>query len=242
MVQDNNNSKPETGERSAIFPLPPNLPIAFCTLDTEGYILLMSDFAIQMMGYPSEKLIGRKLSDLFCFSSHYAGQQNSGGFPESFKNAECEMKTIRGDGEVIWIKGVFRAVLDESDHVMSYFVHLVDVTEVKMLERYVQQLTKKTEHYNYSINPNAEMVYSVLRSNQIYEQYLDGLADAIRGPITNISLRLHLLENDGSVESYRHVQILREQFHHVKAILKDLLKFVDVAKTSSHMNANRYQI
>lgn len=242
MSQQNGNFQPKPGGGSAIFPLPPNLPIAFCTLDTQGYILLLSEYAIQMLGYPSEKLIGRKLSELFHLSDEEARSQNGHWTPEPIDEASYEMHLIAGDGEPLWIRGMFQAVYNASNEIVSYFVHLLDITEIKLLKSYVEELTSKSEHSVYSVNPNAELVYSVLRANQIYEQYLDGLTDAIRGPITNISLRLHMLENDGSLESYRHVQILREQFHQVKAIVKDLLNFVDVTKNSTHMHiSDRYK-
>ena len=114
-------------------------PSMYFMVDGEGTVLSVNRFGCQQLGYGVEELLGGSILRVFHESEHEAVRKNldtclrSLGVPMSW-----ELRKVRKDGSVIWVRETAQAVLNESGMPVVLIV-CEDVTAVKEAERALRE-------------------------------------------------------------------------------------------------------
>jgi PAS domain S-box-containing protein len=124
-------------------------PAMLHSIDTNGCLLSVSDYWVEVMGYDREEVIGQKLTDFFIESSRLYAEETV--FPEFFKTGFCKdipYQFVKKNGDIIDI--LLSAISDrdvEGKPVRSLAVS-IDVTERKLAEQALRQAQDELRHYS----------------------------------------------------------------------------------------------
>jgi PAS domain S-box-containing protein len=124
-------------------------PAMLHSIDTNGRLVSVSDYWIEVLGYDREEVIGRKLTDFFTESSRRYAEETV--FPEFFKTGFCKdipYQFIKKNGDIIDI--LLSAISDrevEGKPVRSLAVS-IDVTERKRAEEALKRAEKELRRYS----------------------------------------------------------------------------------------------
>jgi PAS domain S-box-containing protein len=126
-----------------------NTPAMLHSIDTNGCLVSVSDYWVEVMGYDREAVIGRKLTDFFTVSSRLYAEETV--FPEFFKTGFCKdipYQFVKKNDDVIDI--LLSAISDrdvEGKPVRSLAVS-IDVTERKRAEEALRQAQDELRRYS----------------------------------------------------------------------------------------------
>jgi diguanylate cyclase (GGDEF)-like protein/PAS domain S-box-containing protein len=118
-------------------------PSMFFTIETNGSVVAVNNFAIQQLGYSADALVGMPFSGLYASADWQELQQHlqtSLGNPEHLHR--WELKMLRKGGEAVWIRHTAR-VVDDVDGVRRIFVVCEDITEAHALS---ERLSYQARH------------------------------------------------------------------------------------------------
>ncbi len=124
-------------------------PAMLHSIDTNGRLVSVSDYWLEILGYDREEVIGRNLTDFFTESSRRYAEETV--FPEFFKTGFCKdisYQFVKKNGEIIDI--LLSAISDrevEGKPVRSLAVS-IDVTERKRAEEALKRADKELRHYS----------------------------------------------------------------------------------------------
>lgn len=109
-------------------------PAMFFTVDVGGKILSVNQFGADQLGYKVEELVGQSVLNVFYEQDKLTAQQNLTAWlrnPEQI--APCELRKVRKDGTLLWVKELARVVRD-SDGRPVVLIVCEDVTKSKQME------------------------------------------------------------------------------------------------------------
>jgi PAS domain S-box-containing protein len=124
-------------------------PAMLHSIDTNGRLVSVSDYWLEILGYDREEVIGRKLTDFFTESSRRYAEETV--FPEFFKTGFCKdipYQFIKNNGDIIDI--LLSAISDrevEGKPVRS-LAFSMDVTERKRAEEALKRAEKELRRYS----------------------------------------------------------------------------------------------
>lgn len=113
-------------------------PMICLTTGAEGTILSANEFGAQQLGYSSEELVGRSLSDLLYEEDQEIGMRHIRRcLREPSRIAHGEFRKIRKDGSLLWVRETVRATQTNGE--MVVFVICEDITEEKRTRRALEE-------------------------------------------------------------------------------------------------------
>jgi PAS domain S-box-containing protein len=124
-------------------------PAMLHSIDTNGRLVSVSDYWIEILGYERREVIGRKLTDFFTEPSRCYAEETV--IPEFFKSGFCKdipYQFIKKNGEVVDV--LLSAITDQpaaGQPVRSLAVS-IDVTERNRAEEALQQAQQELRRYS----------------------------------------------------------------------------------------------
>ena len=122
-----------------------NTPMMMHSIDGGGYLLAVSDFWLETLGYTREEVIGRKLTDFFTEKSRDLAEETV--LPHFFEVGSVKdipYQLVRKNGEVIDVLISAKSVRDENGKILHSMAGIIDITERKKAEEESQRLA----HYD----------------------------------------------------------------------------------------------
>ncbi len=114
-------------------------PAMYFTVDISGKILSVNQFGADQLGYKVEELVGQSVLEVFYEEDKSTAQQNLAAWlqnPEQI--APCELRKVRKDGTLLWVKELPRVVRD-SDGRQVVLIVCEDITKSKEMEEALRQ-------------------------------------------------------------------------------------------------------
>ena len=126
-----------------------NTPAMLHSIDTEGRLLSVSDYWVEIMGYSREEILGRPLTDFLTADSMKHAREDV--FPAFFRNGYCKdiaYQLVKKNGEIIdvLLSGIADRNPDGTIH-RSLAVS-IDVTERKKAEEALRVAKEALSHYS----------------------------------------------------------------------------------------------
>ena len=124
-------------------------PAMLHSIDRNGYLVSVSDYWAEVMGYEKKDVVGKRLTDFFTEASRKHAEQNV--FPLFFKDGFCKdvpYKFVKKNGEIIDI--LLSAISDRKEDgqpVRSLAVSM-DVTERKRAEEALNRAKEELSRYS----------------------------------------------------------------------------------------------
>jgi len=143
-------------------------PAMLHSIDTNGRLVSVSDYWLEILGYTRDEVIGRKLTDFFTDSSrHYAEETVIPGFFQTGFCKDIPYQFVKKNGDIIDI--LLSAVSDRATAgrpVRSLAVS-IDVTERKRAEEALQQAQQELQRYSRDlerqVRKRTEEITSILK-------------------------------------------------------------------------------
>ncbi len=132
-------------------------PAMLHSIDKEGYLVSVSDYWSEVMGYEKKDVVGKRLTDFFTATSREHAESNI--FPQFFKTGYCKdvpYQFIKKNGEIIDV--LLSAISDRKEDglaVRSLAVS-IDVTERKRAEGSLQESLRQVEAYSKALKKELE--------------------------------------------------------------------------------------
>jgi PAS domain S-box-containing protein len=124
-----------------------NNPTIYLMVDATGTILSVNPFGAEQLGYRVEELIGSSVQDLAHEADRETVQRNTIICLEQLGRAmSWELRTIRKDGEVLWLRQTARAMLIKTRPVV--LIVCEDVTESKRAAEALREAQMELAHIN----------------------------------------------------------------------------------------------
>ncbi len=115
-----------------------NNPTMYFMVDAGGKVLAVNPFGAEQLGYTVDELIGQPVLNVFYESDRAAVQSNFALCVKRLgQSMSWELRKVRKDGSVVWVRETARAVLRENDPVV--LVACEDITERKIAEERVRE-------------------------------------------------------------------------------------------------------
>ncbi|MCI0695683.1 PAS domain S-box protein [candidate division KSB1 bacterium] len=114
-------------------------PAMYFTIDVGGKILSVNQFGADQLGYKVEELVGQSVLNVFYEEDKSTAQQNLTAWlqnPEQI--APCELRKVRKDGAIVWVKELARVVRDSAGRPVVLIV-CEDITKSKQMEEALLQ-------------------------------------------------------------------------------------------------------
>ncbi|RLC15946.1 MAG: hypothetical protein DRI24_09645 [Deltaproteobacteria bacterium] len=124
-------------------------PAMLHSIDRDGYIVSVSDYWADVMGYEKKDVVGRRLTEFFTDTSRNHAEQNI--FPQFFKIGFCKdvpYQFVKKNGEFIDI--LLSAISDrkEDDQPVRSLAVSIDVTERKRAEEALTRAKEELSRYS----------------------------------------------------------------------------------------------
>lgn len=118
-------------------------PSIYFTIDSELIILSVNQFGAELLGYKVPELIGQPLSLVFYEKDREFATQNLKHTLENHGQVfHWELRKVRKDGSMLWVKETARAVKESDENVVIYTV-CEDITDRKKAEEALKESEKK---------------------------------------------------------------------------------------------------
>lgn len=118
-------------------------PSIYFTVDSELMILSVNQFGAELLGYKVHELIGQPLSLVFYDKDREFAAQNLKHTLENHgKVFHWELRKVRKDNSMLWVKETARAVKESDENVVIYTV-CEDITDRKKAEEALKESEKK---------------------------------------------------------------------------------------------------
>ncbi|MDJ0856492.1 MAG: PAS domain S-box protein [Desulfobacterales bacterium] len=143
-------------------------PAMLHSIDSEGFLLSVSDFWLQVMGYRRDEIIGRQLTDFFTESSRVFAERSV--IPNFFRTGSCQdvpYQFRKANGEVIDVLLSAVAERDGEGRPVRSLAVSIDVTERNRAERALQlaqeELGRYTRGLEKQVQERTREITSILR-------------------------------------------------------------------------------
>ncbi|MGH7600174.1 MAG: PAS domain S-box protein, partial [bacterium] len=114
-------------------------PAMYFTVAGDGKILSVNQFGADQLGYKAEELVGQSVLNVFYEEDKATAQQNLAAWLQNSEQVPpCELRKVRKDGTIVWVKELARVVQD-SDGRPVVLVVCEDITKNKQMEEALQQ-------------------------------------------------------------------------------------------------------
>jgi PAS domain S-box-containing protein len=220
-------------DNSAHAALPQQLPVAYSVLDSFGKIRSITNYGAKLLGWSAEALIGRTLSDLSSSASDKERTRETLIWKQSNNEeyGENDLEVLRPDGQLIWIRVTLHPIYTSSHHIQGFYACFLDITELQAEHDRFRGLTDHIEHHLIERTQSLmEIIEKVRQQNRHYIQFCHDMVHEIRTPLTNMILRLHLLEHGSDLDRAQHQAVLRQQIKYLGQLIDDISVF---AKTQT---------
>jgi PAS domain S-box-containing protein len=115
-----------------------NNPTMYFMVDAGGTIMAVNPFGTEQLGYTVNELIGQPVLSVFCEFDREAVQRNVAQCLKQLgQSMSWELRNVRKDGSVLWVRETARAVLRGDDRVI--LIACEDITERKIAEEKIRQ-------------------------------------------------------------------------------------------------------
>lgn len=120
-------------------------PMMMHSIDTDGCLIAVSDFWLEVLGYTRGEVVGRKLSDFFTDKSReFAEETIMPCFLEVGSVKEIPFQMVKKNGEIIDVLISANSERDANGKILHSMGAVVDITERKKAEDEVERLA----HYD----------------------------------------------------------------------------------------------
>ncbi|MCG3118296.1 MAG: Sporulation kinase E [bacterium] len=117
-------------------------PSMYFTVDPAGQVLSVNRFGAEQLGYTAEELIGQSVLKAFCADDHQRVLQQLAECAQHLRQVfHWEIRKVRKDGSILWVKEDARAVQDNDGHMIILIV-CEDLTEQKLAEAALRESEK----------------------------------------------------------------------------------------------------
>ena len=124
-----------------------NNPTMYFMVDKMGTILSVNPFGAEQLGYEVDELIGRAVQEIFHEEDREAVQSNTAiCFEELGQAKSWELRKIRKNGDVIWVRETARATM--IDNHPSLLIVCEDITEGKRVSEALREARIQLTHAN----------------------------------------------------------------------------------------------
>jgi PAS domain S-box-containing protein len=153
-----------------------NNPTMYFMVDATGTIMSVNPFGAEQLGYTAEELIGRPVQNIFHEADRVAVQRNAAICLEQLGRAmSWELRKLRKDGEVLWVRETARAMLMKNRPVV--LIVCEDITERKRAESLTGQVFESSPDGICVVGQD----YRYQRVNPVHERNLGMPAERIVG-------------------------------------------------------------
>jgi len=198
-----------------------NAPIAMCIVGLDGQYLQVNSRFLRFGGYEHDEIVRMRFQDItaerFCESDSLARSKLLSG---EISHYSSEKQYIHKLGHSVWGQISVSIVRDINGDPLYFVSQVQDITELKQT---LQQLQSKTRELS--------------RSNEELEQFAFVVAHDLREPLRMISSFIGLmresLERHFDEESLEYYQIVIESTKRLDQMIKDLLAFCTLDRTSN---------
>ena len=124
-----------------------NNPTMYFMVDPTGTIMSVNPFGAEHLGYTADELIGRPVQNLFHEADREIVRRHMASCLEQLGHASSwELRKIRKDGEVLWVRETARAMLIKQQPVV--LIVCEDITERKLAEEALGKVQMELAHAN----------------------------------------------------------------------------------------------
>ena len=117
-----------------------NAPDAYFSVDANGTILSANQFGADYIGYKKEELIGAPaLITIYPSDREWFQEWFESAFAEKQLYCENELRKVRKDGSIIWVRERSQLILDQQGNPTAMNVICRDITERKRAEQQLEQ-------------------------------------------------------------------------------------------------------
>lgn len=153
-----------------------NNPTMYFMLDASGIVLSVNQLGATQLGYSADELIGRPVLNVFHEADREAAQRNAAAcLEQSGRAISWELRKIRKDGSMLWVRETARAMLMKGRPVV--LIVCEDITERKRAEYLTGQV--------FDTYPDGICVvgkdYRLQRANPVYAQNVGVPAERLVG-------------------------------------------------------------
>jgi PAS domain S-box-containing protein len=159
-------------------------PAMLHSIDTEGRLISVSDYWVEIMGYGRDEVIGKPLTDFFTETSQKYAEQEV--FPQFFSAGFCKeisYQFVKKDGTVIDVLLSGIADRDDAGRIQRSLAVSIDVTERKCAEealritkeelsRYTKELEKQVAKRTIEITSILKYTPAVVYMKDTHGKYL----------------------------------------------------------------------
>jgi PAS domain S-box-containing protein len=115
-----------------------NNPTMYFMVDAHGTIIAVNPFGAEQLGYKVDELVGQPVLKLFVDADRAGAQSHLNQCLQQLgRSMNWELRKVRKDGEVLWVRETARAVLRGNRPVV--LIACEDITERKSAEEKIQQ-------------------------------------------------------------------------------------------------------
>ncbi|MEW5913652.1 MAG: PAS domain S-box protein [Thermodesulfobacteriota bacterium] len=126
-----------------------NTPALLHSIDTSGRLLDVSAYWTEALGYSSQEVIGRRLSEFMTPESRRRAEQEV--IPSFFRDGSCQdvaYQFIKKDGSVVEVLLSAIAERDKAGRIIKSLAVLSDVTTLKRIEEELRRAQEKLSQYS----------------------------------------------------------------------------------------------
>lgn len=143
-------------------------PAMLHSIDTNGHLISVSDYWVEIMGYRRDEVIGKPLTDFFTKASRSYAQHEV--FPQFFSAGSCKeisYQFVKKDGTVIDVLLSGIADRDDAGQIQRSLAVSIDVTERKRAEEALriakEELSRYTKELEKQVAKRTIEITSILR-------------------------------------------------------------------------------
>src|SRR5258706_8768242 len=115
-----------------------NNPTMYFMIDGAGTVMAVNPFGAENLGYSVEELVGRPVLSVFYEPDREVGQENVANCLKRLgQSLSWELRKVRKDGSMFWVRETARAVLRGNDPVV--LIACEDITERKRAEEKIRE-------------------------------------------------------------------------------------------------------
>jgi PAS domain S-box-containing protein len=114
-------------------------PAMYFTVDAGGKILSVNQFGADQLGYKVDELVGQSVLKVFYEEDKSTARQNLAAWLQNpGQIAPCELRKVRKNGTILWVKELARVVRNGDGHPVVLIV-CEDITKNKQMEEELRQ-------------------------------------------------------------------------------------------------------
>ena len=180
-------------------------PSMYFTVDAKGTVLSVNHFGAQSLGYAAAELVGQSLLKVIHDEDHEEAQQRLSLCSRNPSTlAKGEIRKVRRNGTILWVRETARAVRDPHGRTVILIV-CEDITERKELEDHKSTLIAELDH---RVKNVLATVSSVASRTQETSSSMAEFVAALDGRIKSMATT-HELLSDRRWQGVPLVEILR---------------------------------